>query len=388
MFPRWPFRVRQRKVCLLLLIIVGIVLTTTLYNRFRCSQSSVPPSQWSYNSKDPRFVTVFPDAGTPVGHTGDGRKLVLLWTPFFTGLVWDADHNVFQDCPVTNCEVTTNRHLLTSSHSVLFNVRDLSDHPDSPLPSSRTTDQIWILHNTEPPNYIYLPLSKFNGVFNWTSWYRKDATVFSPYGRWVPLSPQDKILHFNEENYHRKKTKMVLWVSSNCNDRSKRMNVVQQLKQYIDIDIYGKCGNLKCKKDCREVFDDYKFYLSFENGYCRDYLTEKFWRPIIRDQIPVVRGGADYKTMVPPGSYINVDDFSNVRSLAEYLWNVARNESLYNSYFSWKKNYKLVPNGWTRMNWCGLCERLHDAEQPAQVYSDLKGWVEQDTCPYGEGCVS
>jgi hypothetical protein len=38
----------------------------------------------------------------------------------------------------------------------------------------------------------------------------------------------------------------------------------------------------------------YQFVLAFENGYCRDYVTEKLWNAYRRLQIPVVSGGADY----------------------------------------------------------------------------------------------
>ena len=48
--------------------------------------------------------------------------------------------------------------------------------------------QVWILHNSEPPYNIYVDLRRLNNLFNWTSWYRKDADIFSPYGDYVEKS--------------------------------------------------------------------------------------------------------------------------------------------------------------------------------------------------------
>lgn len=54
---------------------------------------------------------------------------------------------------------------------------------------------------------------------------------------------------------------------------------------------------------------DYKFYLSFENSICRDYVTEKFYNALLFKTVPIVYGGANYSAVAPKGSYINVRDF-------------------------------------------------------------------------------
>ncbi|KAB7500494.1 hypothetical protein Anas_12378, partial [Armadillidium nasatum] len=80
------------------------------------------------------------------------------------------------------------------------------------------------------------------------------------------------------------KNKLVSWLVSNCNTPSKRGEYVRELQKFIPVDVYGRCGPLKCgqkKQEARcykKIEKEYKFYLSFENNFCKDYVTEKFYR--------------------------------------------------------------------------------------------------------------
>ena len=54
------------------------------------------------------------------------------------------------------------------------------------------------------------------------------------------------------------------------------------------------------------------------NSYCEDYITEKFYRNLYAAEVvPIVFGGGDYARDAPPNSFINVDDFDSVQSLAK-----------------------------------------------------------------------
>ena len=59
--------------------------------------------------------------------------------------------------------------------------------------------------------------------------------------------------------------------------------------------------------DCMPLVEaNYKFYLSFENSFCRDYITEKFWKVLKYRVVPIVLGAGNYSLYAPPKSYINV----------------------------------------------------------------------------------
>ena len=53
----------------------------------------------------------------------------------------------------------------------------------------------------------------------------------------------------------------------------------------------------------------YKFYLSLENALCNDYITEKFWKVLPYNVIPIVLNGVDMSTLAPYHSYIDIKDF-------------------------------------------------------------------------------
>lgn len=92
------------------------------------------------------------------------------------------------------------------------------------------------------------------------------------------MSTLSRINSNSEEHVHAQ-----AWFVSNCDSASKRELYVAQLKKYVDVDVYGRCGDRTCwagdQEACYAHLErHYKFYLSFENSLCRDYVTEKFFQ--------------------------------------------------------------------------------------------------------------
>ena len=147
----------------------------------------------------------------------------------------------------------------------------------------------------------------------------------------------------------------------------------------------GGCGKIKCnKKDnvdsCNTNLErDYKFYLSFENSFCEQYVTEKFFKRMNQSVVPIVMGKAPYSQIAPPNSYINVQDFPNPKALADYLLKLDKSPEDYLSYFWWKKQYvsRAQPSGHKALL-CQLCDKLN-SNQPPKVYHDLSQWWTQDS---------
>lgn len=150
----------------------------------------------------------------------------------------------------------------------------------------------------------------------------------------------------------------------------------------IQVDIYGACGTKNCShKDlsyCLNlVSKEYKFYLSFENSHCWDYITEKVYRNALNhDVLPVVLGARreDYERQLPQNSFIYVEDFATVEDLAAYLHEVDKDDDLYNSYFQWKGTGELQDK--FEYLWCRACAMLHDeyTMNNPHWYDDINKW--------------
>ena len=55
----------------------------------------------------------------------------------------------------------------------------------------------------------------------------------------------------------------------------------------------------------------------------------------------MVLGGADYKRILPPRSYIDVADYNSPRDLADHLKRLDRDDEEYWQYFWWKEWYRV-----------------------------------------------
>ncbi|ESO95723.1 hypothetical protein LOTGIDRAFT_95386, partial [Lottia gigantea] len=293
---------------------------------------------------------------------------ILLWTPYFGSEDWNYDNRatVFSSCPVSNCVLSYDKSELKSSDVLLFHTRDFYTSY-YPLPKYRTNEQLWVLMNNESPVNEYLDYSKFNNFFNWTGSYHKNSEIHTPYGN---VEKTSQTIVTKDAAVDEKRTGVV-WIASNCGDHARRQLLVHELQKYIHVDKFGSCGEGKLSSNSYEkVLRTYKFFLSFENSVCDDYITEKFFRMLRAGILPVVYGGGNYKEIAPPHSYIDIRDFNNAQEVADYLSYLERNNTAYNKYFKWRKEYKVTMGN----DWCKLCQTVNVKRIPNQVYTDLDGW--------------
>ena len=101
-----------------------------------------------------------------------------------------------------------------------------------------------------------------------------------------------------------------------------------------------------------------RFYISFENAICKDYITEKTFNALKLNTIPIVLGGVNYTAELPPGSFINAAQFVSpqgnihtkplletifltIQGLANYLYKLLQKPDLFAKYFEWRRYYNV-----------------------------------------------
>ena len=330
-------------------------------------------------------VTIFHESYLPTKSV----KKIVLWTTFF-----EQPHNMDEhrrclaQCDA-QCDVTDDKMEADYADAIEFHLSDLwrvkwriGTKWTIDLPNRRKPEQVWIVYNLEPPIHMWGNLEIFNGLFNWTKWYRLDSDIPSPYGYSKELTDDEKVeasKELAERNFFREKSKDIYLRISNCYDQGQRYKLIAELGKHFHIDKFGKCYDTKCDDIlCGDgLLRKYKFHLAFENDHCIDYLTEKYWQTLKRDQIPIVNWKHGAFSGVIPNSYINLFDFPDLFAAIRYIKLVNSNQTLYNSYFHYRSKYKDQAR---TCNMCAVCRALHDPSRKRQVYTDLESWIRDDTC--------
>ncbi|KAI6208987.1 Alpha1,3-fucosyltransferase-like proteinue [Aphelenchoides besseyi] len=174
---------------------------------------------------------------------------------------------------------------------------------------------------------------KRNDYFNVTVSYRSTATVYVPYGEFVPNGNAT-------QRQVTTKRKKVLASISNCDlVTSGRAAYLKELEKHIEVTKVGKCYSNRVDS-LDQLVDDHYFFLAFENSICPEYTSEKYWR--LRNFIvPVVlsRGVLNSHNILN-GTFIAASDFESPLELAKYLEFLIANKSEYEKYFEWTQKLK------------------------------------------------
>lgn len=204
-------------------------------------------------------------------------------------------------------------------------------------------NQLWVAWNLESEiNYPWMLSESIKNFFDIWMTYHLDADVVLPYFNYsykklLKTPPTPKSLN------------CCMFISSHVNS-SHRFEFLSELMRYIPIDSYGAWKN-NCTIGVDrgyttklEIMSKYKFTVAFENALQEDYVTEKFFDPLIAGSVPLYYGAPNIELFSPgENSYLNVRSFESPKVLADIIMDYCKDERKYSELIAWK--FKNLPLG-------------------------------------------
>ncbi|XP_068572835.1 4-galactosyl-N-acetylglucosaminide 3-alpha-L-fucosyltransferase 9-like [Cebidichthys violaceus] len=292
----------------------------------------------------------------------ENEIIVLFW-------LWPFDIKYELHCNITRCHLTYDKTLYQKAHGVMFHHWEIHGNLDNFPKMPRPSFQKWLWFNMEPPSKLR-QIPGVNNIFNLTCNYRRDSNIQVPYGYLLPVTSEDESFKLPA------KDKLVCWIVTNWSEQLKRVQYYNELKKYIKIHVYGKAfGQRISIEEYPKILSSCKFYLSFENSIYEDYITEKFYKPLIMGTVPITLGPPKqtYEEYAPADSFIHVDDFSSPQKLAERLLYLDQNNTEYMQFFNWRSMYKAQESEFVSEQACQTCKYLQDHKE-YQAVNDLISW--------------
>jgi hypothetical protein len=232
--------------------------------------------------------------------------------------------------------LTTDRSAADEAIAVVFHVPTL---PISVIRRKITkkAGQLWVAWSMEcEANYPRLKDPIFMQCFDLMMTYRLDSDIPVPYieHRFNTLlrSPPRK-----KDNDHL----LNAFISIQYN-KSMRIEYLMHLMSHMKLDSYGKVFQNKFvgrdygRKTKLGTIRKYKFTLAFENAIAWDYVTEKFYDPLIVGSVPVYLGAPNIDEFAPGDHcFVNASEWSP-EALAQYLIKLSQDETEYGKFLEWK----------------------------------------------------
>lgn len=187
----------------------------------------------------------------------------------------------------------------------------------------------WLLESLRVYPWIPAVYDKFDLIMS----YRMDSDIPIPY------FCSDFLTGLRTSPVEKSKG-LCSFVGSSVN-LSNRLQYLEELWKYMAIDSFGWRKNTEIPdrnyRTKQEVSRHYHFTIAFENSISDDFVTEKFFDPMLVGSLPIYLGAGNIEKFAPADHcYLNARDYSP-KELAGYLTELENNPREYASWFAWKE---------------------------------------------------
>lgn len=255
----------------------------------------------------------------------------------FYNRMWEMPVKYPREQVPRNILITSDQKYLRRANVVVFHLPtikiDLEDDLEKP-PGQR-----WVAWTMEcEENYPFIKSTEFMSLFDYWMSYHQGADVVQPY---YAADYPERMRQVTPEPFETKRD-VCMMVSSHVN-QSGRQEYLKALMQELPIDSYGKLYNNcrlendKGQSSKMELYGHYKFVIAFENACAEDYVTEKFFDPLLVGAVPVYWGAPNIGDYAPGDNcFVDVREFQSPYDLALHLKTCCENPSLYARYQQWQ----------------------------------------------------
>jgi hypothetical protein len=260
----------------------------------------------------------------------EAKPTILFFNDFFDRPV---DTECFDDA--WPCIFTTDRRLLGRAAAVVFHIPSLRRMGWI----RKRRGQLWVAWSMESEiNYPALAEPAFMRKFDLVISYRRSTDI------WCPYIPRRHEFEAALARPVPPKTGLVAMFQSASVDKSGRNDFARELMAHIDIHSSGRFLNNRALPDGDNgqatklsVAARYKFCLGFENSIAEDYVTEKFFDPLLAGSVPVYRGADNVGAFAPnENTFIDARKFPTAAALAGYLKHLDRDDGAYRAFLAWR----------------------------------------------------
>lgn len=265
----------------------------------------------------------------------------------FFNKCWDFEFPDYSSLNFPDMQFLYRREQIRNADVVIFFIPSLDLIPQELQVMGKRQGQIWIYWSFECEEfYPEFQKPEILELFDLMATYKLNADISMPY-----FNRFHHGVSFRQEPME--KTGFINAFFSCKWDKSGRFDLLRDLMSILEVHSFGKVLNNRSLEDDpyigaglgpesfqfkEKLVSQYKFSLAFENAIAEDYVTEKFFQPLIAGSVPVYLGAPNIEKFAPGDHcFINVSQFSSTNELAEYLTMLDNNDNLYNQYFNWKK---------------------------------------------------